>query len=486
MARNRQASDLAVAIMWRSGVDVNMLGGTSRIIYFQLQALIEADVKVKYILNNYTESYNRDRNPAPFAPDSIEYIYLPEFCYEWLGLPSEAQDPVQRSVHASINQGHVPPEFYGIKDRAKRQLTKAFEGVDVVILHNFLTLPGNFPVVAAVWEIASGDDAPLFIHWTHDLFTTCILQLPEGPPFDGYPYNLLRQRMPNTHYVATTPRLRGLLREALAPVEPPCSVLSNCVDLEQFPGFSRETIAMIEDLDLLSYDYIILYANWMKEGNISLAIDLIAELNKRGRSAVFIHTGAGFDPALYNEIVKKIESRGVREHFIFLSAVKPEYRNGVPLPVLRDLYLLADLYFHLTEQVGPNIPNFELQLVEAGISKTPVLARYLPHLHDVFQDHVMVWAPENTVEETADVVIRHLDSNAAGNFARFIRKNMLLSDFKSKFMALLLGVVNHGGNYRLADAVRPFDLECGRSGCPPSPSDSELTHRPILKSWPAR
>ncbi|MGB8643774.1 MAG: glycosyltransferase [Anaerolineae bacterium] len=127
--------------------------------------------------------------------------------------------PTLDSTHAFVLQvqrklavGSVSGDFHALTAAIHRHLTAQFQGIDVCIVHNALTLHKNLALTNALHELARTRSLRL-IGWCHDFAWTDPLYVNELHA--GVPWNLLREKWEGVQYVVVSADRRQELARLL-------------------------------------------------------------------------------------------------------------------------------------------------------------------------------------------------------------------------------------------------------------------------------
>jgi hypothetical protein len=170
----------------------------------------------------------------------------------------------------------------------------------------------------------------------------------------------------------------------------------NPMDIRELYEFSDLTKSIIEDNDLMSPDFLCVYplsSTRMDSAGkqLSKVIWVMAELKKKGKSVRLVvpnaHANAQREKDKIQEMYKFAYEHGLeRRELIFTSLHDvPNYEQGVPNRVVRELFLLGNLF--IFPSVSENCP---LVLLEAMAGKNLlVLNKNFPPMSDFGQENAL-------------------------------------------------------------------------------------------------
>ncbi len=205
-------------------------------------------------------------------------------------------------------------------------------------------------------------------------------------------------------------------------------VVHNPLDPRSFYKFHPLTHKLIDKYRLLEADVIDVYpvSSTRFDGKqVSKVIQILAQIKKQGKSVRFVCPNAHANAEREKKAIEGLIHYGIekgltREEMIFTSLEEPPtYELGVPHEVVRDLFLLSNLFIFPT--LSENCP---LILLEAALSKCLlVLNDDFPPLKDFFGEHALYFKfssltykteyenEERYFSDVAKIIIGELNKN---------------------------------------------------------------------------
>ena len=113
-----------------------MIGGVETILYEQATRLAARGYPVTVLSGR----------GGPLADDAIALRLIAEL---------DSRHPDVTAVRERLLRGDVPSTFATLRDRIQRELDRIVENLDVLIVHNALSLHFNLPLTAALGEHAT-------------------------------------------------------------------------------------------------------------------------------------------------------------------------------------------------------------------------------------------------------------------------------------------------------------------------------------------
>lgn len=338
-----------------------IVGGVELTIYHHARLLTQAGFHVLVIAGRGDD----------FHPD-VDFCRIPEV---------DSRHPDVLSIGKALAQGEVHPEFTNLRNRLVTQLRPLLSNVDVVIVHNAVTLHKNLSLTAALHDLAREGTSRL-IAWCHDFAWQDALYTPDLHP--GYPWDLIRTPWPQVMYVVVSEDRRKELANLMGLKEREIRVIHPGVDEAQILKLESATHSLIEKLHLLEADPLMLLpARITRRKNIEFAVRVTASLKREKPQTTLLVTGppGPHNPtniAYLKRLQELREKLGVKDRVHFLYEFG---EDGKPLYVtdnmMADLYHLSDLLFFPSRREGFGIPP-----LEAALMRLPIFASNIPPVRE--------------------------------------------------------------------------------------------------------
>ena len=292
-------------------------------------------------------------------------------------------------VREALDRGEVPSEFATLRADIAQHLTTELAELDVLIVHNALTLHFNLPLTAALWTLADGHRSRI-ISWVHDISWLNPLYRPWM--HEGEPWDLLRRQHPGiTSIFVSAQRLHewNQLTGATLDVR---QVIPNGIDASALLKLGPRATELNARFGLLSADIVMLApVRITKRKNLEWAIEAAAGVQASGRTVQLLITGpmGPHNPRSHEyvqELKRLTEHLGLSESVRFLYEESPggPEEHAVDAATLSDLYMLSDVVALPSASEG-----FGLPLAEAAIFRIPVVCTDLPAFREIAPDGAM-------------------------------------------------------------------------------------------------
>ena len=344
------------------------------------------------------------------SPDSrVAFVRVPR---------ADSCHPAVLRLQAELDAGRVPRGFDRVVAALADRVAGALAGVDVLIAHNVCSLNRNLALTAAIREITCRPGAPRILLWHHDLAWT--LPAHRRTLHPGYPWDLLRTPIPGAEQVTISLARQADLAALLAIPLDAIRVVPNGVDPAALLGLGPATIALVRATGLASLDPLVLLpARIMLRKNIELALRAVAAMRRQGRPTAGLVVTGPVDPhdpaggAYLAELRALRHALDLDNGAVFLADV---LAGPAPDALVHDLYRLADLLLFPSRDEG-----FGLPILEAAVSRLPIVCSDLPALRDLAAGAAAYFDPNADPRAVAALALARLDADPGVAFARRVR-----------------------------------------------------------------
>lgn len=138
--------------------------------------------------------------------------------------------PANQGINEELGKGKIPAEFVSFKEKIKKRILEAIEDLDVLIVHNILTMHFNLAATSALKEIFEEYKNRLYLLWCHD--ATYI-----DPHYSAvgdktrYPWRQLCEKIEGIRYITITNSRRELLSDLLGLEMEEIKVVYDAIDI---------------------------------------------------------------------------------------------------------------------------------------------------------------------------------------------------------------------------------------------------------------
>jgi len=331
-----------------------------------------------------------------------------------------ANHPLTKAAQQEILTGEAGCQFIALRDRLKAQLIEHLQGIELVFVHNLLTMPFNLACTEALRQIAAESGQTRFVSWVHDLAAIN----PDYAIPNRSPWNLLRQRLPHFEYVAVSELRRGQfakLTRAEGTLDGECQVIPNGISALDFLNLTPSVAQFASRHKILERESVLLCpARLLKRKNLELALQIIAglkTLSPAPASCACLITGAS-DPhnsesiAYANALRKKVVELNLEDEVFFVSDF-----FAVTNPDLVSLYEVSDAVMYPSLQEGFGIP-----LLEAAVHRLPIFCSAIEPLKEMALSNAILLdpaAPASDLAVTVKKVIKATSTSRKDVLNRF-------------------------------------------------------------------
>lgn len=328
--------------------------------------------------------------------------------------------PELDSRHAGISElreqminGTVPPAFAPMTAKIEDLLQPHLAELDVVIVHNALSLHFNLPLTTALWRAADGD-RPRLISWMHDMSWVNPLYRPWM--HHGEPWDFLRRQHPRITPVFVSVQRMNEWRALAGAAVDASNVIPNGIDPAALLKLGPGGRALVSRFKLLDTDVLLLApVRITKRKNLEWAIDAAAAVRDSGRSVQLLITGP---PGPHNprsheyvaELKRHTQQLRLQDSVRFLFEATPAGSNdyAVDASTLSDLYMLSDVVVLPSASEG-----FGLPVAEAAVFRVPIVCTDLPAFREVAPEGAALVPVDAGSQAFTAAVLRAIETPAA-------------------------------------------------------------------------
>ena len=341
-----------------------VIGGVETILYEQANRLAQRGYPVTVVSGR----------GGPLADSTIRLLIHPEL---------DSRHPQVTAVRERLIEGEVPPVFAELRDRIFKWLETDLNELDVLIVHNALSLHFNLPLTAALWRLADRT-RPRIISWVHDISWVNPIYRPWMHP--GEPWELLRRQHPKVTSIFVSAQRLEEWRQLTGASSDASRVIPNGIDPASLLKLGVRARELADRFGLWRTDVVMLApVRITKRKNLESAIEAAAAVRAAGNSVQLLITGppGPHNPRSmeYVDELRRLTSRlGLSDavHMLFEEAGSGNDEYAVDAATLSDLYMLSDVVVLPSASEG-----FGLPLAEAAIFRVPVVGTDLPAFREL-------------------------------------------------------------------------------------------------------
>ncbi|MBI5126928.1 glycosyltransferase family 4 protein [Candidatus Roizmanbacteria bacterium] len=286
-----------------------------------------------------------------------------------------------------LSKGIIDEEFYKLAEQINNQLEKTLEKIDIVVVHNMITIVRNLPFVYAFKNFVKQFPKKKYIGWIHDHSYINEFQIKDLDKIinSKLEKELLTIPIKNVTYVLISESFREPFSRLMGLNNGETVVIPNGIDIKHFLEIDDLIWEIIEKYKLLKgFPLILSPVNILERKNLDYCIETVSFLKKTYPQIKYIITGKPSKHRstmeYFNLLKKKVEVLGLKDNVIFFS----DFLNRALMKTeIHDLYQIADLVFFLSKS-----ENFGLPLLESSLTKTPIFVSDLKVFREVGGDFV--------------------------------------------------------------------------------------------------
>jgi glycosyltransferase involved in cell wall biosynthesis len=346
----------------------------------------------------------------------------------------DSRHPQVLKMKADLDEGRVPSEFESLVDQIRADLTRAFEGVDAVIVHNVASLHKNLAFTAALHLLSQEKSSPRFILWHHDLAWTAPRYQSEIHP--GYPWNLLCTAWPGARQVTISAARRQELADLMNIPLWEIVVVPAGLDMAEFLDLGKKAMRLVDKLDLFRAAPILLTpVRITRRKNLEMGIHILAQLKKQMPDAALIITGP---PGAHNptnqqyleQLQQQRDDLGLGGSVHLLGELVPD---GLPEATVADFFRISDALLLTSREEGFGIP-----VLEAGLARLPIFCTNLPSLKALAIEWATYFSPVEDPGHVAAIIHQRLKNDPLYQMrVRVRRQYTWMAVYQNKILPLL-------------------------------------------------
>ena len=337
-----------------------------------------------------------------------------------------------------LDKGIIDDEFYKLADSIDQDLEKALEKIDIVVVHNMITIVRNLPFVHTFKNFVKKYPKKKYFGWIHDHSYINEFQIKDLDKIvnSKFERELLTISIKNLKYILISESFREPFIRLMKLHDGETVVIPNGIDIKHFLEIDDLIWEIIQKYDLVKRFPIILSpVNILERKNIDYCLDIIFYLKKTYPNINYVITGKPSQHRstieYYDSLKKKVVDLGLHNNVTFFN----DFLNRALVRTeVHDLYQISDLVFFFSKS-----ENFGLPLLEASLTKTPIFVSDLKVFREVGGDFVQYIDYRTTSpEKTASFVLDFLKNSRRVNMNYRSRSIYdLKTILKEKFIPLI-------------------------------------------------
>ncbi len=361
------------------------------------------------------------------------------------GIPElYSKHPNVLAVKEELDRGQCSTRFDALRATIEAELQKVVEDLDVLIVHNAMTLHKNLPLTSALWNLHTSKRIPPIIGWHHD-FAWDREEYQEELK-DEFPWDLLRKPWPGAINVVVSAAQRTRLAQLYSLDQAAIHVISPGIDPSVIGNWTDMTRRIVTEYKLLQADAVLLLpARITRRKNIELALQVLAELRSLSSQDVrLIVTGppGPHNPANAAYLESLLSQRRALEldtYAHFLYELHTQNQHQVDQATMANLYALSDALLFPSLQEGFGIP-----LLQAGFTRLPIYCSDIEPFHESVEGRAHYFSLQDSPKSVAKTITDTLLTNATFLLRREVRRKYPWETIVSSKMIPMLESVHDG------------------------------------------
>ena len=362
--------------------------------------------------SSYSEAYSLNRVVMNQIKMLVEHGYSP------VVIVGEHFQPVKDYALPEVELRKIPdvPVFNEVKMDAtfdqdvgalERELSKALEGVDVVLTHDIIYQPACVKHLVAAKRIAARRPDLRWLHWIHSATSPYTLQNLRPLFVDEYA-KIISEKFPNSFYIFFNHYSIPRIAQNFQVDDGDVKVVHHPTDIKAFYKIEDKTWDLIKKKEILSADVICTYPIRLDRGKqVEKVIKTIASfksLDKTVRLIIADFHSTGGDKVTYRDECKQMAiDYGLNDkELTWLSEESADWNVEVPYEIISDLMRISNVF------VLPSVSeSYSLITQEAGLNGVAMVVNFdFPPFRDIFG-----WAPHQAKFSSNLDLLTGLDGN---------------------------------------------------------------------------
>lgn len=310
-----------------------------------------------------------------------------------------------------LDKGIIDNDFYKLADTIEQRLERTLEKTDIVVVHNMITIVRNLAFVYAFKNYVKKHPKKKYFGWIHDHSYINEFKIKDLDKVvnSKLEKELLTTPIKNLTYVLISESFREPFAQLMDLHDGETVVIPNGIDIRHFLEIDDLIWEIIEKYDLIkSFPLILSPVNIMDRKNLEYCLDIIFYLKKDYPKIKYIITGRPSKHhstlEYYDNLKKKIVQLDLKDNVMFFNDFLD---RALVRSEIHDLYQIADIVFFLSKS-----ENFGLPLLEAALTKTPILVSDLKVFREVGGDFVKYLDYKTILPEKAASEIKYFLKNS--------------------------------------------------------------------------
>jgi glycosyltransferase involved in cell wall biosynthesis len=286
-----------------------------------------------------------------------------------------------------LEKGEIDDDFYKLAEKIGQELEKALEEIDVVIVHNMMTIVRNLPFVYAFKNYIKKNPKKKYFAWTHDHSYVNEFKIKnlDEVSHSKFEREILTTPIDSLHYILISESFMKPFIELMGLKPENITVIPDGIDIKQFLEIDDFIWEVVEKYDLTNrFPLVLSPVNIMDRKNLEYCLDIIAELKPHYPKIKYVITGKPSQHHSTQEYLsllkKKAVDLGIKDNILFFNDF---LTRALVRTEVHDLYQIADIIFFMSKS-----ENFGLPLLEASLSKTPIFVSDLKVFREVGGDFI--------------------------------------------------------------------------------------------------
>lgn len=273
------------------------------------------------------DEYFPEQSDVPFPWNSVRLFKLPS---------------IPRS-----NRAELPKDWEKHLGKMTEAMREGLKDIEVVLSHDLIYQPAQILYLMAAREIDKERDGSIhWLHWIHSATPPALINTQ-----DVY-LKSVSLKFPHSFLVFPNEYSRARVARNFGYEEHEVKCVPHPTDFPEFFGFQEITKKLIDAKGMLGAEFIACYPIRLDRGkNVEFCLRIFAQLKKLGRSVRLIiipfHSTGGDKVHYQRDLVQLGQRLGLSgDELVFTNEFDESLKVRCPREMVRDLFLLSNIYIH--------------------------------------------------------------------------------------------------------------------------------------------
>ncbi len=257
-------------------------------------------------------------------------------------------------------------------ERVQQKIEQAIADADVILIHQYMTMPSNLLVVEAMGRLARKyQGVKRFVAWVHNVLPGKV---------GAWPLSTITDMDPRMEYIAVSPQLRDQTLNLFGMGRWPwmIGVIKNSISIINFFDINPKVLRAYFDNRLYDAEYLLFYpARLVETKEVAGAIASVKHARDRGHDVRLVISTTAYEgkvpqeaQAYYQHLLDLRSQLGLTEREVMIYLHDPSPEDLKSQKEIRDWLFLCDALLFSSQQETGGIPIKEAKMARRTIFHT--------------------------------------------------------------------------------------------------------------------